>query len=246
MWFEEYGSALSGSDNSPQPSCEIPSSAVLFLINFLCRFSTVLILWQRERPLPVKHWPERWCYPYLTVKCVRVFEALLDVWSICGFVSWSTRETDSLVLEDVWLQSNKSEWRLAFDLQQAGLSQCPPAKKRAENWAGDLWAPLAPASRWAEGRNRWAIWWLAGTRQGLFCSRVCMCVCVCSTNRLGHVVLGDHLSCGCSSSLSCVVSSAALAQPDTELCWDISLPLFNSLSAFLCISKVYQLFWWLI
>lgn len=46
-------------------------------------------------------------------------------------------------LEDVWRQSNKSKWRLAFDLQQAGLSQRPPAKERVENWAGDLWAPVA-------------------------------------------------------------------------------------------------------
>lgn len=40
-------------------------------------------------------------------------------------------------------QQDKSEWRLAFDLQQAKLSRRPPAKERVENWAGDLWAPLA-------------------------------------------------------------------------------------------------------
>lgn len=46
---EEHGSALSGSHDSPQPSSEIPSSAVRFLINF----STVLTL-TKERRLPAK------------------------------------------------------------------------------------------------------------------------------------------------------------------------------------------------
>lgn len=70
------------------------------------------------------------------------------------------------------------------------------------------------ASRWAGGQGRWAIWWLAGTGRGLFCFRVCMFVCVCVSNRPGDVVLGDHLSCSCSSSLSCVVSRTMLSQPD--------------------------------
>lgn len=41
-------------------------------------------------------------------------------------------------------------------------------------------------------------------------------MCVWRINRAGHVVLGDHLSHGCSSSLSCSVSSPMLALPDTD------------------------------
>lgn len=202
---------------------------VLFLINFLCHFSTVHVLWQRRGLCQWQYWPDSsWCYPYLTVKCVTVFKALLDGCSICRIVSWSSRGTDSPFLEDVRLQSNKSEWRLAFHLPQA---DCQTAACQ-EVWGELGWRSVGttnPTSRWAEGRNRWAIWWLAGTGQG-FSVPVWECVCVCSINRLYHVVLGDHLSCGSSSSLSCVVSSTILAQPDTELCWDIAYkPLLYSL-----------------
>ena len=49
--------------------------------------------------------------------------------------------------------------------------------------------------------------------------------CVRGIDRPGDTVLGDHLSCCRSSSLSCVVSSTIRAQPDIELYFDISYPL---------------------
>ncbi len=162
------------------------------------------------------------------MKCATVFEALLDVGGIYTFVSWSSGETDSLFLEDAWRQSNKSKWRLAFDLQQAGLSRRPPARERVENWAGDLWAPVArrPAGQRGEtdGPSGDS---LAQDRGCSVPGCACVCLCVCSINRLSHVALGDHLSCGCSSSLSCVVSSTIVAQPDTGA----YMPLFSALYA---------------
>lgn len=121
----------------------------------------------------------------------------------------------------MWQQSNKSEWRLAFDLQQAGLSHCPPAKKCVENWAGDQWAPLAWHHAGQRGKADGPSGdLLARDRDCSVSERACYWVCV--SSRPGDVVLGDHLSCSCSSSLSCVVSRTILSQPDPELCCDIS------------------------
>lgn len=114
-------------------------------------------------------------------------------------------------------QQDKSEWQLAFDLQQARLSRRLPAKERVENWAGDLWAPLARHPAGQRGETDGPSGDLLAQDRG--CS---VRLCVCSTNRLGHVVLGDHLSRGCSSSLSCVIRSAILALPDIGLCREIS------------------------
>ena len=99
---------------------------------------------------------------------------------VCRFVSWSSAGTDSLFLEDVWRQSGESERRLAFDLQQAGLSQHPPAKERVENWAGDLWAPLAwhPAGLRGEADGPSGDS-LAQDRGCSVPGRTCVCVCVC-------------------------------------------------------------------
>lgn len=227
--FEEHSSAFSGSDNSPQPVSEIPSSAVLFSIDFLCHFSTVLLLLQRRGPCQWNIGPsgDWWWSASQSSKHVWNPEKpnathiqTLDVGSI-RFVFWSRGETDRLFF--FWRKCGgraTRQERVPISIwSSTGEAVTALACQEA---CGELgWRSVgtsSPASRWAEGRNRWAIWWLAGTRQGLFC----VFVCVCSTNRLGHVVLGDHLSCGCSSSLSCVISSTILALPDIGLCWEIS------------------------
>lgn len=67
--------------------------------------------------------------------------------------------------------------RLAFDLQQAGLSHCPPAKKCVENWAGDQWAPLD----WHRAGQRGETDGPSGdllAQDGGCSVPVCACVCV--------------------------------------------------------------------
>lgn len=134
-----------------------------------------------------------------------IWQYLKHFWMCLAFVAfchglplkWSSpqtdRQTDSLLSVDVWLLSNKSECRLAFDLQQAGLSRRPPAKKCAENWAGDQWAPLAGHHAGQRGEAD------GPSGDSLARDRGCsvpvrVCVRVASTD-WGGVVLGDHLSC---------------------------------------------------
>lgn len=88
MWFEEHGSTLSGSDNSPQPSSEIPSSAVLFLINFLCHFNTVFILWQRKGLCQWNIGPSGDVIHVLTVKCASQRSKHFWMW-VVAFVGLS-------------------------------------------------------------------------------------------------------------------------------------------------------------
>lgn len=76
-------------------------------------------------------------------------------------------------------QQDKSECRLAFDLQQARLSRRSPAKKRVENWADDLWAPVARHPAGQRGETDGPSGDLLAQDRG--CS-VCLCVCVAPTD----------------------------------------------------------------
>lgn len=76
-------------------------------------------------------------------------------------------------------QQDESEWRLAFDLQQAKLLRRLPAKQRAENWAGDLWAPLARRPAGQRGEADGPSGDLLAQDGGLLCSP-CVRVFVCA------------------------------------------------------------------
>lgn len=117
-------------------------------------------------------------------------KALLDVSKPCGrFVLWFNSK-DDWVERQPFLggrvaveQQERSGGRAISIWSSTSRAVTLPA---CQEVCGELgWRSVGTtrlASCWAEGRNRWAIWWLAGTRWGLFCSRVCVCVCVASTD----------------------------------------------------------------
>lgn len=145
-----------------------------------------------------------------------------------GFVSWSGEETDRLLFRGrvAAEQRDKSERAISIwsstgeavtapacqgvcgELGQrsVGTTSRHPTGQRGETDgpSGDLLAPDRGCSV-------------------PVCARVCLRVR--RFNRRGRVVLGDHLSVSGPSSLSCVVSSATLALPDTGgLCGELAYP----------------------
>lgn len=124
----------------------------------------------------MKYWSEWWS------EASSVSLDAPSVYSVIYITNEFMRVTNSLLLEDVWQQSNKSERRLAFDLQQAGLSHRPPARTRGENWACDQWAPLAwtHAGQWGEADGPSG--GLLAANRRLLCAGVCVCVCVALTD----------------------------------------------------------------
>ena len=75
-----------------------------------------------------------------------------------------------------WLLINKSGWRFSIWSSTSG----PVAAPACQEVCGELgWRSVgttSPASRCAEGRSRWAIWWLPGTGWRLVSACVHVCV----------------------------------------------------------------------
>lgn len=177
-----------------------------FPLSFQCSRLTVT----KKRPLPVKHWPERW----LTVKCVTACAALGLSHDLVGKQKVVFFFPGGCVTAD---QQDESEWRLAFDLQQAKLSRRTPAKQHAENWAGDLWAPLARRPAGQRGEADGPSGDLLAQDGGLLSSHVCASLCV-------RVVSTDwatwRLETTCLEAAPRLFHVRSAAPLDAGVCWD--------------------------